>query len=131
MSYYQVSDENFQKVENFFVQKIKETGVNRVEAKVVEIAEGSGVALATAHNAIKQMVAKRILTVIKPSSRRFPITYIYNSDVTDFEAAQSKEEQLLYLQNRVRVLTEQLERSEAKYRELEGQYRILQNRIGR
>lgn len=94
-----VSKENLRKVESFFVETIKSTGNKRVEATVLEIAEGSGVALATAHKAIKELDGRGILSIIKPSSRRFPITYVYCGDIKGFEVAQSKDEQIAYLQS--------------------------------
>jgi predicted transcriptional regulator len=103
-----VSKENLRKVENYFVEQIKSLGNSRIEATVVEIAEGAGVALATAHKAIKELDQRGVLTVIKPSSRRFPITYIYRGDIQEFEVAQSKDEQIDFLTKRVAELEEQL-----------------------
>ncbi|HLI45958.1 MAG TPA: hypothetical protein VKU94_02055 [Geobacterales bacterium] len=93
-----VSNENLRKVENFFVNTIKATGNKRVEATVHEIAEGAGVALATAHKAIKELDGRGLLSIIKPSSRRFPITYIYTGDIQGLKISQSKDDQIEYLQ---------------------------------
>lgn len=124
-----VSKENLRKVENFFVDKIKADGTNRIEATVLEIAEGSGVALATAHKAIKDLDGRGVLTVIKPSSRRFPITYIYRGDIQGFEVAQSKEEQIAYLQKLNEEQKETILALEKRVRELENMTNknVLQN----
>lgn len=128
MTYYQVSEENFTKVEKYIVERVKETGSNEFEATVVQVSEGAGVALATAHNALKQMVAKRILTKIEPSSRRKPITYIYNKDIRDFEVSTSKDEQLEYLKKLVRELKEENEKLSTDLSEAQGMIRILEQR---
>jgi uncharacterized protein (DUF3084 family) len=129
MGYYQVSDENVAKVEAYFVRRAKETGSNRIEATVIEIAEGSEVALATAHKAIKELVKEKAITVIKPKSRRFPITYVYNKDIDDFEAQKSQEGQIEYLQAVVKQLKEQVENLSKEVNEINGQKRILENRL--
>lgn len=124
-----VSKENLRKVENFFVDKIKSEGTNRIEATVLEIAEGSGVALATAHKAIKDLDGRGVLTVIKPSSRRFPITYIYRGDIKGFEVAQSKDEQIAYLQKLNAEKDEMILALQQRVRELESNTNknVLQN----
>jgi predicted transcriptional regulator len=120
MSYYQVSDENLQKVEAYFVKRTKETGSNR-------IAEGSGVALATAHKAIKTLVKEKIITMIKPKSRRFPINYIYTKDIADYDAVKTEQEQIEYLKGLVQQYREELEEMRVKLNESEGQRRIDEN----
>lgn len=117
-----VSKENLRKVENYFVDKIKSSGNKRIEATVLEIADGSGVALATAHKAIKELDSRGTLSVIKPSSRRFPITYIYRGDIEGFKNNQSKDEQIEFLQRK----NEELEK---RVVELENLLRnnVLQN----
>lgn len=124
-----VSKENLRKVENFFVDKIKSEGTNRIEATVLEIAEGSGVALATAHKAIKDLDGRGVLSVIKPSSRRFPITYIYRGDIKGFEVAQSKDEQIAYLQKLNTEKDEMIAELQKRVRELENKNNknMLQN----
>lgn len=116
----QVSKENLRKVENFFVDKIKLEGTKRIEATVIEIADGAGVALATAHKAIKELDGRGVLTIIKPSSRRFPITYIYRGDLVGFEVAQSKEEQIAYLQRMNAEKDEMIQELQKRVRELEN-----------
>jgi ribosomal protein S25 len=103
-----VSKDNLRKVERYFVEKVKSSGLKRTEATVVEIAEGSGVALATAHKALKDLEQRGVLTVIKPSSRRFPIQYIYNTSIEGFEVAEGKDEQIEFLKQRVAELEEKL-----------------------
>lgn len=103
-----VSKENLRKVERYFVDQVKASGNKRTEATVVDIAEGAGVALATAHKAIKELDQRGILTVLKPSSRRFPIVYIYNHSIEGFEVAESKDEQIEFLKQRVLELEEQV-----------------------
>jgi len=124
-----VSKDNLRKVENFFVDMIKSTGNKRVEATVLEIADGSGVALATAHKAIKDLEGRGILNIIKPSSRRFPITYIYRGDIKGFEVAQSKDEQIIYLQKMNVEKDELIMELQKRVRELENvvNKNVLQN----
>jgi predicted transcriptional regulator len=108
------------KVERFFIDTIKASGNKRIEATVLEIAEGAGVALATAHKAIKELDNRGTLTVIKPASRRFPITYVYRGDIEGFEVAQSKEEQIQYLQNLNAENQETIHALEKRVKELES-----------
>jgi hypothetical protein len=123
-----VSKENLKKVENFFVDTIRATGSKRIEATVIEIAEGAGVALATAHKAIKELDGRGTLTVIKPASRRFPITYVYRGDVEGFEVAQSKDEQIAYLQSLLNEKNEEVIALQQRVRELEN---IVKNNTSR
>lgn len=94
-----VSKENLRKVEDFFIRTIKESGENKVEATVVDIADNSNVALATAHKAIKELSQRGVLNIIKPSSRRFPITYVYNGDLSELQVSRTKDEQIALLKN--------------------------------
>jgi predicted transcriptional regulator len=80
-----VSKENLFKVQNYIKAQTEKNNGAKFSATVVEIAEGSNVALATAHRAIKELTNRGVIDVIKPSSRRFPITYIYNESVKDAE----------------------------------------------
>lgn len=114
-----VSKENLRKVESYFVNSIKASGSKRLDATVVEIAEGAGVALATAHKAIKELDSRGILSVLKPSSRRFPITYIYRGDIEGFDAKQTTEDQIKYLQNLLAERDEQLAILQKRVNELE------------
>lgn len=124
-----VSKENLKKVESYFIEKCKSTGNKRIEATVVEIADGSGVALATAHKAIKELDGRGILSVLKPSSRRFPIVYIYRGDMKEFQISESKDEQIVYLQNLVSERDERILELEKRVRELENitNKTVLQN----
>jgi|GraSoiStandDraft_51_1057287.scaffolds.fasta_scaffold19690_2 predicted transcriptional regulator len=115
-----VSKENLRKVENFFVEHTLSTGSKRLEATVIEIAQGAGVALATAHKAIKELDSRGILSVLKPSSRRFPIAYIYRGDIEGFEVKQTLEEQNKYLQSLLAERDEQLLEMQKRIRELEN-----------
>lgn len=116
MSYHQVSDENMKKVEAFFVKRVKETGSNRIEATVVEIAEGSSVALATAHKAVKELIRIKTIDMVKPKSRRFPINYIYTKDINDFQATVDEKDQIEYLKT---LVQDQQDTIEAQRKELE------------
>jgi predicted transcriptional regulator len=129
MTYHQVSDENLSKVESFFVQKAKETGSKKIEATVVEIAEGADVALATAHKAIQQLEKDKIIEVIKPKSRRFPITYIYKRDIEGFEAEQSQQWQLDYLLKMVKQQKEEIADLQKRLNEALGEKRMLENKL--
>jgi predicted transcriptional regulator len=115
-----VSKENLRKVENYFVENTLSTGSKRVEATVIEIAQGAGVALATAHKAIKELDSRGILSVLKPSSRRFPISYIYRGDIEGFEVKQTLEEQNKYLQSLLAERDEQILEMQRRIRELEN-----------
>lgn len=124
-----VSKENLRKVENFFVETIKATGNKRIEATVIEIAQGAGVALATAHKAIKELDGRGTLSVIKPASRRFPITYVYRGDIEGYAVAQNKDEQIQYLQNLNAEKDEIIASLQKRVRELENSNKnnVLQN----
>jgi hypothetical protein len=115
-----VSKENLRKVENYFVESTRATGSKRLEATVIEIAEGAGVALATAHKAIKELDSRGVLSVIKPASRRFPITYVYRGDIEGFEVKQTQEEQIKYLQSLLAERDSQLLEMQKRIRELEN-----------
>lgn len=104
---YRVSDQNRKKVEEYFVKKAKELGTKRIEATVIDIAEGANVALATAHRALKEMAKEKVIKVIKPKSRRFPIQYVYNREIEEFEKEQKELDQIQYLQNLVSSLSEE------------------------
>lgn len=129
MSYYQVSEENMQKVEAYFVEKVKNGGSNRFEATVVDIADGAGVALATAHKAIKQLAEERKITIHKPSSRRFPIAYVYNNSIEGFEKKADKEDQIEYLQKLVRDLKKEVAELTSENQNLKGTINIMNNNI--
>ncbi|MFX3637068.1 MAG: winged helix-turn-helix transcriptional regulator [Candidatus Pristimantibacillus sp.] len=73
---YAVSTENLTKLESFFKKRSDGQGVP-MTITVVEIAEGSGLALATAHRGIKELERRGIIKVIKAASRRETIQYIY------------------------------------------------------
>ncbi|MDP5273702.1 hypothetical protein [Chengkuizengella axinellae] len=126
---YQVSDKNLHKVEMFFVNKIKGTGEKYIEATVLEIAEGSEIALATAHKAIKQLAKEKVISIIKPSSRRFPTKYEYNKSTDEFLLNNSKEEQINYLQNLVQKLQKENDSLVKLNSELEGTVRVLNQKI--
>jgi predicted transcriptional regulator len=127
VTYYQVSDENLAKVENYFVNRVKDGGSKRFEATVIDIADGSGVALATAHKAIKQLAEAKIISIIKPNSRRFPISYTYLGDIEGFEQNIKDQSQIEYLQHLVAQLQEQVNQLESDNRELVGENRVLRN----
>lgn len=122
-----VSKENLRKVEGYFIESIKASGSKRLEATVVEIADGAGVALATAHKAIKELDSRGILSVIKPSSRRFPITYVYRGDIEGFDAKQTQEDQIRYLQNLLAERDEKVSTLEKRVNELEAISRSNKN----
>jgi DNA-binding MarR family transcriptional regulator len=126
---YQVSDENLLKVEDFFVRKVKETGSKSLEATVVDIADGSGVALATAHKAIKELSKKKIIDIIRPQSRRFAITYVYHGDIQGFNDKKEDNFQLDYLKDLVQQMKEEIAELNKNINLLEGENRILTNVI--
>ncbi len=129
MSIYQVSEENVAKVEAFFVRRVKETGTNHIEATVVEIAEGSEVALATAHKAIKELTKQQVISVIKPKSRRFAITYIYNRPIEEFTAEQQEQGQIEYLTNLVQLQNEEIEKLRREINKINGERSIMANKL--
>lgn len=105
----QVSKENLAKVEYFIVTKVKELGTNRIEATVQDIADGSGVALATAHKAITELDQRGVINKIKPSSRRFPTIYEYKGSIEGFEVAQTQDERIAHLESVVALRDREIE----------------------
>jgi sugar-specific transcriptional regulator TrmB len=77
---YSVSKENLQKVEQYFQMQSKLTEDGKISATVKDISENSGVALATAHKAIRELERKGIIKIYKPTSRRFAIEYVYDPE---------------------------------------------------
>jgi predicted transcriptional regulator len=126
---HQVSEENLNKVEAFFVRRAKDTGSNRLEATVIEIAEGSGVALATAHKAIQQLKKNNVIDIIRPKSRRFGITYIYKRDIEGFEIEQSQQGQLEYLLRLVEEQKEEIADLRWQLQNALGEKRVLENKL--
>lgn len=126
---YHVSEENLAKVEAFFVQRVKETGTNHIEATVVEIADGSGVALATAHKAIKELKKNNTIDIIKPTSRRFAITYIYKRDIEDFNVEKSTEGQIEYLTNLVQMQNDEIEKLRREINKLKGEHNVMAGKL--
>lgn len=116
-----VSNEYLRKVETYFAENAQELGTNRIQATVQEVADGAGVALATAHKALKELNNRGIIDMIKPSSRRFPITYIYNGD-TECTIEEND------LRGQVDHLLEQLESYKEMVAELQKENRILKGR---
>jgi predicted transcriptional regulator len=129
MTYHKVADENLKKVEAFFVRRAKELGSHRMEATVVEIAEGSEVALATAHKAIQQLQKDKVIDVIKPKSRRFAITYIYKKDIEGFEVEQEQDDQLQYLLNLNEEYRQEIARLTKELSETQGQKHVLESQL--
>lgn len=115
-----VSKENLMKVERFFVESVKKIGDKRVEATIQEIADNSNTALATAHKAVKELSQRGVIDIIKGASRRFPITYVYNGDIENFEANLGKDDQIAYMKV---VIQDQ----ETYIRDLEEKVRRLEN----
>lgn len=74
---FSVSDESLQKVEKFFKSESTRNSEETITGTIQQIANQSGVALATAHKAIKELEKRGILNIIRPKSRREPIQYIY------------------------------------------------------
>lgn len=107
-----VSKENLFKVQNFIKTQTEKLGGGKFSATVIEIAEGSHVALATAHRAIKELTSRGIIDVIKPSSRRFPITYIYNENIKDSELHQ------ISLESQIDQLKKELENKDILIKQL-------------
>lgn len=101
MIQHEVSEENLRKVERFFVEKAKEEGTKELQDTIVNISNGADVAVATAHRAIKKLEEKGILTIIKPVSRRFSRTYIYNGDISEFTEEENKDRQIVYLKSMI------------------------------
>lgn len=103
---YNVSEENMRKVEDFFIGRMKQDRTNRIDATVAQIAEGSGVSLATAHKALTKLKDKGILEVKTTSkTRRFPLTYYYHGEKEVIE----ERDQLESLQKLVAELREEIE----------------------
>lgn len=103
-----VSKDNLRKVEEFFVEQARQKGTNIVQATVAEIADGSGVALATAHKALKELKKLELLNWKEPKSRRFPIEYKYIGSIEGFQQNINKDDQIRNLQNLVKELQDQI-----------------------
>ena len=116
-----VSNEYLRKVETYFAENTQELGTNRIQATVQEVADGAGVALATAHKALKELNNRGTIDMIKPSSRRFPITYVYNGDT---ESTIEEND----LRSQVDHLLEQLDSYKEMVAELQKENRMLKNR---
>ena len=127
MAQYQVSEENLNKVESFFVRRVKETGSNRIEATIIDIAEGSDVALATAHKAIKELALNKYVQIIKPSSRRFPITYVYTRSIEGFDVEENSKDQIVYLKDLVFAQKKEIEILKKELQESQGKINVLEN----
>lgn len=125
---YQVSEDSIRKVESYIVKRARETGSKTVAEPVATIAKGAGVALATAHKALEKLEKQRIITVVRASSRRNPNEYTYRGDMELFEEQEQEIDQLEYLKELVRELTEKNEALERENRELKGRLRVQNQR---
>jgi len=104
---YMVSPGNVNKVKDYFVKAVKDTGSKDITMRVDEIASYSGVSLATAHKALSALQEEGFLEIIKPASRRYTITYRVVADVDYEEKSMSLEEQLKEKDSQIRLLMEQ------------------------
>ncbi|AIQ37636.1 hypothetical protein R50345_25225 [Paenibacillus sp. FSL R5-0345] len=109
MNYYQPSQENIDKVLNYFVTKVKAIGSRRFSEKISNVAKNADVALATAHRVITQLESEKMITVIRQKTRRIPTEYIYNGDINGYLIGKDKDEQITYLQNLVQQLKKENE----------------------
>jgi DNA-binding IclR family transcriptional regulator len=104
---YMVSPGNVNKVKDYFVKAVKDSGSKDITMRVDEIASYSGVSLATAHKALLALQEEGFLEIIKPASRRYTITYRVVADVDYVEKSMSLEEQLKEKDSQIRLLMEQ------------------------
>lgn len=126
---YQVSEENVKKVETFFVQRAKDTGTNVIKETVVDIAELSGVSLATAHKAIQELVKRKIIERVKQNSLKAGFSYVYKADIEGFEITKNKEEHYEWLKERVEQLQMELDQANVKIGKLVGENNVLKNKL--
>ncbi|MNV96896.1 hypothetical protein D3C71_1919450 [compost metagenome] len=78
---------------------------------------------------IKQLEGDKVITVHRPVSKRLPTYYTFNNDIEDFLVEESKDEQIVYLQELVRELTEKTESLEKEKKALQGQVKISNNKL--
>jgi predicted transcriptional regulator len=78
-----ISEEKLRAVEGFFHERCSQIGTTIIDNLTVEeVADKSGVSLATAHKAIRRLEQEGKMIVLKGSSRRENNVYVYKS--TDF-----------------------------------------------
>lgn len=102
-----VSNENLKKVEAFFQEQAVKLGQGvPMPFKVVDIADGSNVALATAHKAIKELEKRGVLKLIRAASRREAVQYIYKGTIR--RSREELEHLVLQLETENKTLKEKL-----------------------
>lgn len=111
---YTVSADNLKKLDAYFqIEQAKVGDGNYVTLTVVQIAEGSNLALATAHRGIKELERRGVLKVIKPPTRRETVQYIYKGNVQ--RSRQELEDTIISLENEVKQLKEKLTEYEKSF----------------
>lgn len=96
-----ISKEKLKQLQNFFIDRVKKSQSRTIEETVQNIAEGSGLALATAHKGIKELENRGVLSVKKTKSRRFPCVYTYTGDLDVNKKFVDKDEEIRYLQEKL------------------------------
>ncbi|KRE70864.1 hypothetical protein [Paenibacillus sp. Soil750] len=112
---YTVNAENLGKVQQFFQLQSEKLGNGiPMSFTVVQIAEDSNVALATAHKALKELANRGVISVIKGQSRREAIQYIYRGSSPQ-KSLQELEAMVNQLENENKILREKLTEFEKEY----------------
>lgn len=110
-----ISSDSLSKVEKMFKEKSAQLNGAIITMTVAEVAEQSGVALATAHKAIKELVRHGIVNIIRPSSRRESVQYIYKGREGKEKTKQELESYIRELENEIAVLKKRLEQYEGEF----------------
>ena len=106
----EISKEKMRALQKYFIKTVKNGQSRTFEATIQNIADGSGIALATAHRGIKELEERGILKVSKTKSRRFPCVYMYNGDLEEFKEFVDKDAQIRHLQQTIESQRKEISR---------------------
>ena len=98
-----ISKEKLRLLQKYFINRVKNGQTRTFEETVQNIADGSGLALATAHKGIKELVNRGVLTVSKSRSRRFPCVYTYTGELDEVKEFIDKDAQIKYLHEKLEL----------------------------
>ena len=99
-----ISKENRIKLQNYFIDQVVSKGSRKIQETVNNIAEESGLALATAHKGITELVNRGVLSVQKSKSRRFPNVYTYLGELDETKNFVDKDAEIEYLRKKMKKL---------------------------
>ena len=98
-----ISKEKLRLLQKYFIDKVRNGESRTFEETVQNIADGSGLALATAHKGIKELVNRGVLAVRKSKSRRFPCVYTYTGELDEVKEFIDKDAQIKYLHEKLEL----------------------------